>query len=73
MDQHRGPHEARKSDDADADLDPREAARDRRRDHDLGAEHRDLMRPGMGKVFRQILDRRVRDADAAPPKRRRRA
>ena len=46
------------------DLDPREAARIRRRDHDAGAEDRDLMRPGMGKVFKQILDRQVRDAEA---------
>lgn len=37
-------------------LDPREAARDRRRDRDAGAEHRELMRPGMGKVFKQITD-----------------
>ena len=39
-----------------APLDPREAARARRRDHDLEAERRDLMRPGMGKVFKQITD-----------------
>ena len=37
-------------------LDAREVARLRRRDHDLDAEHRDLMRPGMGKVFKQITD-----------------
>jgi len=37
-------------------VDPREAARVRRRDHDLGAAGRDLMRPGMGKVFKQITD-----------------
>jgi hypothetical protein len=37
-------------------LDPREAARDRRRDRDADAAHRDLMRPGMGKVFKQITD-----------------
>ena len=37
-------------------LDPREAARARRRDKDADAEHRDLMRPGMGKVFKQITD-----------------
>jgi hypothetical protein len=40
----------------DLDLDSREAARARRRDHDAGAERRDLMRPGMGKVFKQITD-----------------
>jgi hypothetical protein len=38
------------------DLDAREAARLRRRDRDLEAEARDLMRPGMGKVFKQIQD-----------------
>jgi hypothetical protein len=37
-------------------LDAREVARLRRRDHDLEASHRDLMRPGMGKVFKQITD-----------------
>ena len=43
-------------DDDDLDLDPREAARARRRDHDAEAERRELMRPGMGKVFKQITD-----------------
>ncbi len=38
------------------DLDAREAARVRRRDHDAEAARRDLMRPGMGKVFKQITD-----------------
>ena len=38
------------------DIDPREAARLRRRDHDIEAERRELMRPGMGKVFKQITD-----------------
>ena len=43
--------------DEDGDeLDPREAARDRRRDHDADVHTRELMRPGMGKVFRQITD-----------------
>ena len=41
----------------DDDLDPREAARDRRRDRDADAARRALMRPGMGKVFKQITDR----------------
>jgi hypothetical protein len=41
----------------DDELDPREAARDRRRDHDADAARRALMRPGMGKVFKQITDR----------------
>jgi hypothetical protein len=40
----------------DDDLDAREAARVRRRDHDAEAARRDLMRPGMGKVFKQITD-----------------
>jgi len=47
----------------DDELDPREAARDRRRDHDADAARRALMRPGMGKVFKQILDRQAREAD----------
>jgi hypothetical protein len=55
----------------DDELDPREAARDRRRDHDADAARRALMRPGMGKVFKQILDRQGRDAEEPPPKRRR--
>jgi hypothetical protein len=41
------------------DLDPidsREAARIRRRDREADAERSDLMRPGMGKVFKQIQD-----------------
>jgi hypothetical protein len=40
----------------DEDLDPREQSRAKRRDRDLDAEHRDLMRPGHGKVFKQITD-----------------
>jgi hypothetical protein len=50
------------------DLDPREAARTRRRDRDAEAERRELMKPGMGKVFKQILDAQARAADE-PPKR----
>jgi len=42
--------------DPDEALDPREAARDRRRDREAAAERRALMRPGMGKVFKQITD-----------------
>jgi hypothetical protein len=38
------------------DFDAREAARIRRRDHDAAAHDRDLMRTGMGKVFKQITD-----------------
>jgi len=44
------------------DLDAREAARIRRRDRDADAESRDLMRPGMGKVFKQILDAQAKAA-----------
>ena len=40
----------------DDELDSREHARAKRRDRDLDAEHRDLMRPGQGKVFKQITD-----------------
>jgi hypothetical protein len=40
----------------DDDIDTREAARTRRRDRDVEAAARDLMRPGMGKVFKQIQD-----------------
>ena len=50
-------------------LDPREAARDRRRDRDAGAAHRDLMRPGMGKVFKQIDDAIGKRADVPPDRR----
>jgi hypothetical protein len=49
-----GGHDVAMSD--DRDLDPREAARARRRDREADAEQRDLMRPGMGKVFKQIQD-----------------
>ena len=56
----------------DDDLDAREAARMRRRDHDAEAARRDLMRAGMGKVFKQILDRQARGADEPAPRRTRR-
>jgi hypothetical protein len=52
-------------DEAVEDLDPREAARLRRRDHDAAAHDRELMRPGMGKVFKQIDDSIVRRAKPA--------
>jgi hypothetical protein len=54
------------------DIDAREAARIRRRDRDADAAARDLMRPGMGKVFKQILDAQA-SAAKEPPKRRKRA
>jgi hypothetical protein len=53
------------------ELDPREAERVRRRDHDLEAERRALMNPGMGKVFKQIQDRQAKVAKEPPPKKRR--
>ena len=56
---------------SDDDLDPREKARARRRDRDADAVHTALMRPGMGKVFKQILDAQAKAAKE-PPKRRRR-
>jgi hypothetical protein len=51
----------------DEDLGPREAARIRRRDQDAGAASRDLMRPGMGKVFKQIQDAQVKVGKSAAP------
>jgi hypothetical protein len=54
------------------DLDSREAARAKRRDRDAAAEARDLMRPGMGKVFKQIQDAQAKAASEAAPKPRRR-
>ncbi len=60
------------SSDGDAgDLDAREAERVRRRDRDADAEARDLMRPGMGKVFKQIQDAQAKAArEATKPRRR---
>ena len=54
----------------DDEIDPREAERARRRDRDAEARARDLMRPGMGKVFKQIGDAQEKAAKE-PPKRRR--
>jgi hypothetical protein len=48
------------------DLDAREAARTRRRDQDAEAAARDLMRPGMGKVFKQIRDAQAKAARDDP-------
>jgi hypothetical protein len=53
-------------------LEAREAARIRRRDRDAGAAARDLMRPGMGKVFKQIQDAQAKAAKEAAPERKRR-
>jgi hypothetical protein len=47
---------------ADDDLPASEAARARRRDRDLEAQRRALMRPGLAKVFRQVTE-----ASAKPP------
>jgi len=47
------------------ELDPREAERIRRSDREAEAEARDLMRPGMGKVFKQILDVQAKAAREA--------
>jgi hypothetical protein len=55
----------------DEDLDPREAERIRRRDHDAAGQERELLRPGMGKVFKQIQDAWARSA-RKPSKPRRR-
>jgi hypothetical protein len=72
-----GPDDLAMTDDADPrrddvrEIDPREAERMRRRDHDSNAEARDLMRPGMGKVFKQIQDAQARAAKAPPARRRR--
>jgi hypothetical protein len=54
------------------ELDPREAERARRRDRDATARERELMRPGMGKVFKQIQDAQAnaaRGPESARPKR----
>ncbi|HEU4920673.1 MAG TPA: hypothetical protein VFT20_13120 [Candidatus Limnocylindrales bacterium] len=53
------------------DLDAREAERIRRRDREAAAERRALMRPGMGKVFKQILDAQAKAAEEPPTRRRR--
>jgi len=51
---------------AEDDLDRREAERIRRRDHEARARERALLRPGMGKVFKQIQDAQRKAADAIP-------
>ena len=58
------------ADDA-SELDPRESARARRRDRDANAEARDLLRPGMGKVFKQIQDAQAKAAKESVRGRRR--
>ena len=51
------------------ELDAREADRIRRRDRDAEAERRELLRPGMGKVFKQILDAQVERGKSASKRR----
>ena len=51
----------------DDNLDPRERERARRRDRAASAEDRDLMRPGMGKVFKQIQDAQRKAAEDPKP------
>jgi len=51
------------------DLDPREAERDRRRDREALAAQRELMRAGMGKVFKQIQDAQEKAAEEPPDER----
>lgn len=56
----------------DDDLDARERERARRRDREASAEDRDLLRPGMGKVFKHIQDAQRKAAERSDevPKRR---
>jgi len=51
------------------DLDPREAERVRRRDREARAAQRELMRAGMGKVFKQIQDVQKKAAEEPPEER----
>jgi len=57
----------------DPDVDPREAARAKRRDRDASAEDRALLQPGMGKVFKQIQDAQAKAAREPTKRRKRRA
>ena len=56
----------------DEEVNAREADRIRRRDRDAEAQQRAPMRPGMGKVFKQIQDVQVKKA-TEPPKGRKRS
>ena len=47
----------------DDELTPSELDRTRRRDRDADAQQRAPMRPGMGKVFKQIQDVQARKAE----------
>jgi hypothetical protein len=62
---------------SDDELDARERERARRRDREAAAKERDLLRPGMGKVFKQIQDaqrkaaQEITEESAAPDRPRR--
>lgn len=47
-------------------IDPREEARMHRRDHDAEAHRRELMRPGMAKVYKQMTDAIGNEAEPRP-------
>ena len=51
----------------DESLDPRERERLRRRDREARAAERALLKPGMGKVFKQIQDAQRKAADEIGP------
>jgi hypothetical protein len=51
---------------SDDELSPREVDRMRRRDRDAEAQARAPMRPGMGKVFKQIQDVQGKKASEPP-------
>ena len=51
----------------DDSLDPRERERLRRRDREAKAAERALLKPGMGKVFKQIQDAQRKAADEIGP------
>ena len=51
--------------DSEPELDPREAARVRRRDRDATAAEREPMRTGLSKQFKQVLDAQVKRANEA--------
>ena len=57
----------------DDSLDPRERERLRRRDREAKAAERALLKPGMGKVFKQIQDAQAKAAKETKERRRRRA
>ena len=55
----------RDMDDEEA-IDPREEARIQRRDHDAEAHHRELLRPGMAKVYKQMTDAIGKEPEPRP-------